>query len=168
MEIENNIKKLEKQYYVTKSAETLSELNIARTSLRNLIMRKAERDVLLARRRLFESASKPNRFLARLARNTPSSSFITAIVDVNGERQVGNRQINECFREFYTNLYQSEMDITRLNSGFFLNDLVFPQLSEDQVSLLESPITLIEVDKAISALQSGKCPGADGFPVEFF
>ncbi|KAJ0009658.1 hypothetical protein NQD34_001360 [Periophthalmus magnuspinnatus] len=34
--------------------------------------------------------------------------------------------------------------------------------------MLESPITQLEVDKAISTLQSGKCPGPDGFPVEFF
>uniref|UniRef100_A0A3Q3MDC5 Reverse transcriptase domain-containing protein n=1 Tax=Labrus bergylta TaxID=56723 RepID=A0A3Q3MDC5_9LABR len=39
---------------------------------------------------------------------------------------------------------------------------------EDQANLLEGPISLFEIDTAISSLQSGKSPGADGFPVEFF
>lgn len=43
-----------------------------------------------------------------------------------------------------------------------------PQISEDQVNLLESPISLLEVDEDISTLQSGKSPGEDGFPIEFF
>uniref|UniRef100_A0A665U703 Endonuclease/exonuclease/phosphatase domain-containing protein n=1 Tax=Echeneis naucrates TaxID=173247 RepID=A0A665U703_ECHNA len=34
----------------------------------------------------------------------------------------------------------------------------------DQATLLESTISQLEIDKAISTLQSGKCPGEDGFP----
>lgn len=79
-----------------------------------------------------------------------------------------NCKINDSFTNFYASLYSSEIDMTRLTSGFFLNDLTFSRLSEEQVNLLDAPITQLEVDKAISALQSGKSPEADGFPVEFF
>lgn len=56
----------------------------------------------------------------------------------------------------------------RLRAAGFLDHLCFPQLSEGQTNLLESPISISEIDKAISTLQSGKCPPEDGFPVEFF
>lgn len=81
LEIENNIKQLENQFYSTKSTETLNELKVARTVLQNCIMHKAEKDILFAKQRLFESANKPNCFLARLAKNAPTKSFIAAIVD---------------------------------------------------------------------------------------
>uniref|UniRef100_A0A3Q2PSH3 exodeoxyribonuclease III n=1 Tax=Fundulus heteroclitus TaxID=8078 RepID=A0A3Q2PSH3_FUNHE len=112
LEIENNIKQLEKQSYCTKSTETLNELKSARTALQNLIMHKAEKDILFAKQRLFESANKPNRYLARLAKNIPAKSFITAIVDSNGQRQMENRKINDSFKEFYATLYSSEIDMT--------------------------------------------------------
>uniref|UniRef100_A0A8C6UCR3 Reverse transcriptase domain-containing protein n=1 Tax=Neogobius melanostomus TaxID=47308 RepID=A0A8C6UCR3_9GOBI len=168
LELEGNLKKLEIQYYKTQASETLSELKHARAALNNLITHKAEKDILFAKQRLFESANKPNRFLARIAKNAPSNTFITSMMDSGGIRRVENREINRCFRDFYTNLYSSQIDISRLHSGLFLSDLEFPKLSEAQANLLESPITQLEVDKAIGTLQSGKCPGPDGFPVEFF
>lgn len=33
---------------------------------------------------------------------------------------------------------------------------------------LEIPITALELSGALKAMQSGKCPGPDGFPVEFY
>ena len=50
----------------------------------------------------------------------------------------------------------------------FLNQLNFPTLSPDGKMRLDEPITKEEIDAAISSLQSGKSPGPDGFPAEFF
>uniref|UniRef100_A0A3B5LMA0 Reverse transcriptase domain-containing protein n=1 Tax=Xiphophorus couchianus TaxID=32473 RepID=A0A3B5LMA0_9TELE len=49
-----------------------------------------------------------------------------------------------------------------------LDKLNIPQLAPEQANILAGPITSLEIEKAISSLQSGKCPGADGYPVEFF
>uniref|UniRef100_A0A8C9X2A1 Reverse transcriptase domain-containing protein n=1 Tax=Sander lucioperca TaxID=283035 RepID=A0A8C9X2A1_SANLU len=38
---------------------------------------------------------------------------------------------------------------------------------EDQASL-DAPITNVEISQAISSMQSGRAPGPDGFPVEFY
>uniref|UniRef100_A0A8C5HT91 Reverse transcriptase domain-containing protein n=1 Tax=Gouania willdenowi TaxID=441366 RepID=A0A8C5HT91_GOUWI len=154
LEIENKVKLLEETYYKTRSEATLIELKSTRTVLNNLITRKAERDILFTKQNFFELANKPNRLLARLARNAPIKSYISAVQDENQQRQTNNRQINESFKRFYTKLYSSEIDKERLG--------------KDQFDRLESPISILEIDKAISTLQSGKCPGEDGFPVEFF
>uniref|UniRef100_A0A8C5N7I9 Reverse transcriptase domain-containing protein n=1 Tax=Gouania willdenowi TaxID=441366 RepID=A0A8C5N7I9_GOUWI len=168
LEIENKVKLLEETYYKTRSEATLIELKSTRTALNNLITRKAERDILFTKQNFFELANKPNRLLARLARNAPIKSYISAVQDENQQRQTNNRQINESFKRFYTKLYSSEIDKERLGAGSLLDHLCFPQISKDQFDRLESPISILEIDKAISTLQSGKCPGEDGFPVEFF
>lgn len=146
----------------------MRELKTLWTTFNNLITRKAEKDILFAKQRLFEFGNKPNRLLARLARNVPPKSFITAVQDENNQRQMNNIQINNRFERFYEKLYTSELEPVKFKEGHFLNNLTLPQLSEDQAGLLEGPITLLEIDTAISSLQSGKSPGADGFPVEFF
>lgn len=168
LEMEKKIKKLEEEYYAVKSEDVLTELKFSRAALNDLITRKAEKDILFAKQRLFEFGNKPNKLLARLARKAPAKSFISAVQDENGQRQMNHRQINDTFKRFYEKLYSSETDLDKLKEGNFLNSLNMPQLSNDQASLLEGPITLLEIDKAISSLNSGKSPGADGLPIEFY
>uniref|UniRef100_A0A8C5G1I7 Reverse transcriptase domain-containing protein n=1 Tax=Gouania willdenowi TaxID=441366 RepID=A0A8C5G1I7_GOUWI len=226
LEIENKVKLLEETYYKTRSEATLIELKSTRTALNNLITRKAERDILFTKQKFFELANKPNRLLARLARNAPIKSYISAVQDENQQRQTNNRQINETWNglapQYITDLIQiyrppralrSEGQLqlvvpqanrqtkgdrafsvvgpklwnalplhirtaptvecfkSRLKTHLYslaFNHLCFPQISKDQFDRLESPISILEIDKAISTLQSGKCPGEDGFPVEFF
>ena len=81
---------------------------------------------------------------------------------------MNNRQINDRFKRFYGELYSSESDMDKLKEGHFLKNLMIPQLSDHQAKSLEAPISLLEIDTAISSLKSGKTPGADGFPAEFF
>ena len=50
---------------------------------------------------------------------------------------------------------------------FFYN-LTLPSLVDSQKSDLDSPLTLKEISDSILSMQSGKSPGPDGFPVEFF
>lgn len=166
--IENRIKQLEEEYTQSKSQEVLEKLKKDRSLLNDIITKKAEKDILFAKQRLFEFGNKSNKFLARLANNSPSNSFISAIKDENGCRHMDSKNINESFKKFYEKLYKSEVNYDTIHNNRFLNDLIIPQLTTEQANSLEEPITIIEIEKAISSLQSGKCPGADGYPIEFF
>lgn len=44
----------------------------------------------------------------------------------------------------------------------------YPFLLPDLIKKLEAPITQADIAQAISLMQSGKTPGPDGFPTEFF
>lgn len=116
-----------------------------------MITRKAEKDILFAKQRRFEFGNKPSKLLARLARKAPAETYISVVQDENGHRQMNNRQINDRFKRFYEKMYSSETDLDKLKNG-----LTMPQLSDDQAGLLEGPITLLEIDKAISSRNSGK------------
>lgn len=50
----------------------------------------------------------------------------------------------------------------------FFSQLNVPTLSSDVRNCLEALISQEEVAAAISSLQSGKSPGPDGFPSEFY
>ncbi len=60
LQIEKKIKKPEENYYVTKSDDVLWELKASTMVLNSLITRKAEKDILFAKQRLFELCNKPN------------------------------------------------------------------------------------------------------------
>lgn len=50
----------------------------------------------------------------------------------------------------------------------FLDPLPVPTIPPNLVEKLEAPLTQTEITLAISSMQSGKSPGPDGFPAEFF
>uniref|UniRef100_A0A8C5GMF3 Reverse transcriptase domain-containing protein n=1 Tax=Gouania willdenowi TaxID=441366 RepID=A0A8C5GMF3_GOUWI len=49
----------------------------------------------------------------------------------------------------------------------FLNNLNLPQLTIEQKTTLDSPLTLQELQNALDSMSTGKAPGPDGFPAEF-
>lgn len=77
-------------------------------------------------------------------------------------------QINDAFKDFYSQLYTSESQPDHKVMLDFLSSLNIPKISTDLKGRLEEPISQAEIASAISSMQSGKCPGPDGFPAEFF
>ena len=67
--------------------------------------------------------------------------------------------------EFYRKLYTSRnisLDTT------YLSDINVPQVSIADKLILDSPITLQEIEIAVKGMKTGKCPGLDGLPIEFY
>ncbi len=50
----------------------------------------------------------------------------------------------------------------------FLTNVNLPTVKIDQKNNLDKPLQLQEIEDSIKAMQSGKAPGLDGFPVEFY
>lgn len=86
-----------------------------------------------------------------------------------GQAKLDSNGINKVFVEFYAKLYTSEQPAgsSRLMEGFFSN-LNLPKPNDQQKTVLNGPITLEEVAKAVGVLQSGKAPGPDGFSSDFY
>lgn len=77
------------------------------------------------------------------------------------------QEINQVFK-FCSHLYISDIpvNIDEMNAWFLRIDL--PRLSSNQVETWDAPITEDKVRKAIKLMKSGKAPGSDGFPVEYY
>lgn len=76
-------------------------------------------------------------------------------------------EINEAFLSYYKSLHTSQ-GCNHINIEQFLDKLDLPVISDCNKETLEGSITKEEVTKALSLLASGKSPGHDGFPMEFF
>lgn len=76
--------------------------------------------------------------------------------------------INAQFARYYEHLYTSRADFTLDSLYNFLDQIEFPQLSDEARRTLDAPITVKELQAAVAALQLAKTPGPDGFPAEFY
>ncbi len=79
-----------------------------------------------------------------------------------------SKEISEVFKNFYERLYRSHGNPNKLSVQNFFMNINLPNLSPEQVAFLDKPVTQEEVRNAIRSVKSGKSPGTDGFPVEYY
>lgn len=70
--------------------------------------------------------------------------------------------------EFYELLYKSEYNGNEEAQDTFLDRLQFQTLSEEDAAMLDNPLTIEDLIEAIGDMNSGKAPGPDGLPLEFY
>lgn len=107
--------------------------------------------------------------LSHQLRQSVATSFITEIGLDDGGSTTEQKSINKQFQEFYKNVpvYESEAGDDNLITEFFDNSQM-PSLDQDDVSSHEEPLTQAEIERAIKTSKSGKSPGPDGYPIEFY
>lgn len=103
--------------------------------------------------------------LARQLRGLQANKAIHKIKSRAGEIIVDPKDINDCFREFYEQLYTSS---ARGDVSKWLGSLNLPKLSEAACEALNSNITISEIVDAIKSFPNGKTPGPDGFGIELY
>ncbi|XP_068115224.1 uncharacterized protein [Hyperolius riggenbachi] len=115
----------------------------------------------------FKFGNKAGKLLANIARGKHKFQHITHIRNKKGQIFTDPADIAKIFHEYYQKLYESP---SKPNSGAndFLDKLHLPRLSEDDMDMLNAPITEAEIMVTLKDSPSGKAPGPDGFSFEFF
>lgn len=78
------------------------------------------------------------------------------------------KEINEVLQQFYKELYTSDINPQQDELTDFFTNIDMPKLSTEQIEWLDSPITENEIRRAVSCMKTGKSPGVDGFPAEYY
>lgn len=78
------------------------------------------------------------------------------------------QDINNAFQESNQSLHRSECSPTSAYRDTFLNYLQFKTLTEEVKEDLDKDIMIEELWQAINSINSGKVPGPDGLPIEFY
>ena len=166
-ELSELISEVDKAYASAPTPELYKQRMLHQAEFDMLSTGQAERAMLKSRHMSYEYGEKPSRGLAYSLRHTSISHVIDQIDSESGLLS-DPTDINQQFCNFYSNLYTSEPPTDLSLVDTFFRDLAIPTVDEKLRESLDSPVSLEEITKAIACLQSGKCPGPDGFPTEFY
>lgn len=141
--------------------DALRDLSLLRIDL-------TKKSMLDGAQRVFEFGNKNGRLLAWLARGQHAVTHIGRLKGSDGRPLTRQADIDERFLEFYRDLYSSRVSYTKSDLLRYLDCIQLPALGVDKSEQLDADISLEEVQVALGSMQSGKTPGPDGIPIEFY
>ncbi|KAJ1213557.1 hypothetical protein NDU88_001191 [Pleurodeles waltl] len=86
----------------------------------------------------------------------------------SGERILGQLRVNAHLREHLRVIYAPPQRTGETQIQKYLNGLRLPHLTAAQVEELEGEVSLETLGEALSGMATGKAPGLDGLPVQFY
>jgi len=167
-QLTNEILELDRTYSHSPSANLIKSRMVLQTEFDNLSTRQAEYLISKTRHGHYEHGEKAGRVLAHQLRQKSANQTISAIHDDHGVKWTDNKEINSCFSHFYQSLYTSDSTADPSEVGDFFKSLNMPYVNPDLVVELERELSVMEITSAVRDMQSGKSPGPDGFPTEFY
>ena len=104
--------------------------------------------------------------LARLIKEKREKNQINKIRNEKGEVTTDDAEIQRIIRD-YNVLYGNKMDIPEEMDRFF-KKFSLPRLNQEEIEILNNPITSTEIEAVIKNLPQNKSPGSDSFTGEFY
>lgn len=106
--------------------------------------------------------------LARQLKGEQAKRAIYKLKCKSGEMLTDLKDINNCLKEFYSEIYTSKSMATQENLGRFFDSRHFPKLDTAFRENLDSDFSICELQDVIQAFPTGKAVGPDGFWPEFY
>lgn len=128
-----------------------------------------QKDLAILGQTTYEGGPRATKLLAYKIRKQQSQTLVEQISVDNNTFRTGEEITNQ-FAEFYTHLYnvKEEEKITPAEISKFFQNIVLPQVTDEQNSNLVEDISEIEIKTHISKLKLNKSPGSDSFTNEFY
>ena len=167
-DLESQIKNKETELAQCYSEHRFKEVCNLKYQLNEIFNKKAEYALFRLKTNFYESGEKAGKLLATQLKRKDASLLIPAINNDKGEVLTDNVEINRIFKDFYENLYRSEMSVDQAKYADFFSKIDIPEVSQTQVNMLDAPIDESEVRAAILTMKSQRSPGLDGFCAEYY
>lgn len=167
-QLANDILKLDSILATAPTNDLFKQRMTLQTDFNLLSTRQIENLINKTQSKIYECGEKTGKILAHQLRQKTADRTIAEIKDEFGIKHIDHSEINSCFHKFYTKLYDSESlgDHTLFDS--FFRKIKVPKIDTKTASKLDQPFSVEELTNAIKLIQTGKSPGPDGFPSEFF
>ena len=114
----------------------------------------------------FEEGEKPTRYFLRRENQRAAENSFDSLINSQGEETSSQTDMESILVDFYKNLFSKDnLDLHVQQS--LIDDLEFTLSDSERVSC-EGDLTKDELFMALGGLQTGKSPGSDGLPTEFY
>ena len=145
----------------------VSELRDVESALSSLISREAEGAKIRSRAKWIEEGEKPTRFFFRLEQKRAEKNSFDSVLDADGNEKTSQSDIEGVFVDFYRDLFSKDNSIDMQIQTDLIDGLEF-SLTDTERASCEGLFTKDELFSALKGLQTGKSPGSDGLPTEFY
>ena len=115
----------------------------------------------------FEKINKIDKPLARLTKKKREKNQINKIRNEKGEVTTDNPEIQRIIGDYHEQRYGNKMDNLE-EMDRFLEKFNVPRLNQEEIEIMNNPITSTEIEALIKNLPENKSPGPDGFTGEFY
>ena len=114
----------------------------------------------------FEEGEKLSRYFLRRENQRAAKNSFDSLINSQGEETLSQTDMESILVDFYKNLFSKDnLDLHVQQS--LIDDLEFTLSDSERVSC-EGDLTKDELFMALGGLQTGKSPGSDGLPTEFY
>uniref|UniRef100_A0A3P9LA26 Reverse transcriptase domain-containing protein n=1 Tax=Oryzias latipes TaxID=8090 RepID=A0A3P9LA26_ORYLA len=163
------LKDLQKQHKIGAKHDNGTKIKKLQNEIDEIYSEEVKKKLVFLKQGYYEAGSKAMKLLAYKLRKQQKDNTITKIRHSRTEEiQYKPEDIQNCFEEYYKNLY-AQPKLDNINEiGTFLESLDLPKVTQEQNKTLVAEITENEVKAAISRLKPQKTPGQDGFPAEWY
>ena len=110
---------------------------------------------------MFKKINKIYKPLARLIKKKREKNQINKIKHEKGGVTTDNAEIQRIIRDYYRQLYGNKMDNLE-EMDRVLEKFNLPRLNQEEIEIMNNPITSTEIEAVIKKLPKNKSPGPDG------
>ena len=168
--LEKRLKFLEDILSERKCPEIETQIQKVQDELNTFLDEKSKGAMIRSRCRWYEDGERSSKYFLTLEKRNFNNKTLDRLEKGNGEIITNPNEISKEQFKFYQNLYTAKntevFDGSEIDS--FLGGLTVPKLSEEIKLLWEVDISEHEIYTAIKSTESGKSPGLDGLPIEFY
>lgn len=145
-------------------------IDSVRRELREIEEARARKIIFRAKSNWALYGERPSKYFLNLEKRKNKANTLHSLITNNGTVLTKSEEILNEGRTFYSELYQDEEDfllpMTEVQEQ--IAQLEIPRLSELDRDSMDAPFSEDELKKALGHLNTGKTPGSDGLPPEFF
>ena len=143
---------------------TQNQIGILRKDINEIRAYKTRGAMIRSKSEWMEFGEKTSKLFFALEKSRSKGKSIQKLLDKHDNLLDSNESILKELHSFYSKLFDEHPIDEDSN---FLDGLVIPQIAQSDKLMLDSPIQLEELDIACKQLACDKCPGPDGFPMNF-
>ena len=153
---------LERQTNMAFTADIDTELSLCHRQLDAHLQKQLDKHIAFSKAKWYMYGERSNKFFFSLAKARYNNKTMHSLL-VDGHITTDPDIILKEQAKFYQKLYTNDSKV-----NFTLKRKSNRQITEDQKSFLDSPITLKELKDSLSHFAFGKTPGCDGLTAEYY